>query len=74
MITRIVSGTGLLIGCIFFHLIGGLPLLLALLFCAIVGLFEFYRATDVLPQGKKCSILALTGYLFTVAYYALLYF
>ena len=74
MITRILSGTGLLIACIIFHYFGGLPLLLALLFCSEVGLFEFYRATGVLPEGKKFSLLSIAGYLFTAVYYCMLYF
>ncbi len=74
MVTRIVSGFFLLIGCIIFHLIGGIVLLLALLFCALVGLFEFYRATGVLKDQQKCSLLTLPGYVFTVAYFVMLYF
>ncbi len=73
MLVRIISGTFLLIAAIFFLLFGGLPLLLILLFCSEVGLFEFYRATKVLPEGKIFSPLSVTGYLLTGVFYFFLF-
>ncbi len=73
MLVRIISGTFLLIAAIFFLLFGGLPLLLILLFCSEVGLFEFYRATKVLPEGKIFSPLSVTGYLLTGVFYVFLF-
>ena len=73
MRVRIISGIGLLIGAVFFHFIGGLPLLIVLCFCSEVGLFEFYRATGVLEEGRKFSLPTLIGYLVTLVYYVFLY-
>ena len=73
MLVRIISGSFLLIAAIFFLLFGGLPLLLILLFCSEVGLFEFYRATKVLPEGKIFSPLSVTGYLLTGVFYFFLF-
>lgn len=73
MLVRIISGTFLLTAAIFFLLFGGLPLLLILVFCSEVGLFEFYRATKVLPEGKIFSPLSVTGYLLTCVFYFFLF-
>ena len=70
MTVRIISGVFLLIGCIFFQLVGGPLLLLVLLFCSEVGLFEFYRATGVCNENGKHSLIENIGYAGAAVYYA----
>ena len=71
--TRLASGVVLVI------LIGGAfycgGVFMAIMFCLIslIGLFEFYRATGVLEEGKKVDVLTFMGYLGTVALYLLEY-
>ncbi len=73
MVIRIISGTGLLIVASFLNFIGGLPLLLAVVFCSEVGLYEFYRATSVLPECRIFTPLSIVGYLLTAVYDTFLY-
>jgi len=60
--TRLISGIFLviIIAAVFFY--GGWILALLLGMVSLVGLYEFYRATGVLEEGKKINSLSLTGY------------
>lgn len=74
MLTRILSGTVLLIITALCNHFGGELLLIVLFLSSEIGLFEFYRATGILKDGKKINAVTLVGYLLTAVYYVFLYF
>ena len=71
---RLISGIIIAVSIALFTWIGGIWLLLLLLAASLVGMFEFYRATGVLTDGKRMDPATLAGYSFCVIYYVLLYF
>lgn len=73
MKTRIISGA--VVAVIMFGALwlGGIWLNLLLLFCALVGLYEFYRAVGLLDKGKYISPLTGIGYVGTICLYILEY-
>ena len=73
MMTRIISGACLTIITIVCNYFGGPLLLFVLLACSLIGLYEFFRATSVLRQGKRITPVTAAAYLFTVVYYLFLY-
>ena len=74
MLTRILSGTVLLIITALCNYFGGALLLVVLFLSSEIGLFEFYRAIGILKDGKKINAVTSIGYVLTAVYYALLYF
>ena len=71
---RLISGIIIAVSIALFTWVGGIWLLLFLLAASLVGMFEFYRATGVLTDGKRMDPATLAGYSFCVIYYVLLYF
>ena len=71
---RLISGIIIAVSIALFTWIGGIWLLLLLLAASLVGMFEFYRATGVLTDGKRMDPATFAGYSFCVIYYVLLYF
>ena len=49
--------------------LGGVYLLALLMGVSVVGLYEFYHAVGLLPDGKYIDLLTGIGYVGTVAYY-----
>ena len=49
--------------------LGGVYLLVLIAGVSIVGLYEFYHATGLLPDGKYIDLLTGVGYAGTIAYY-----
>lgn len=74
MMTRIISGGCILVVAVACNYIGGPLLLCVLLVCSLIGLYEFYRACDVLEGGKRINAPTLVGYLSAIAYYLFLLF
>ena len=72
--TRLISGIIIAAVIALFTLTGGIWLLLLLLAASLIGMFEFYRATGVLTQGRKIDPATGVGYGFCIVYYLLLYF
>ncbi len=70
--TRLISGIILVLIALAVIITGGPVLAATLLIISEIGLFELYRALNVLDT--KTSPLAIVGYLGTAVYYALIYF
>lgn len=70
MRARILSGIVITVLTIVLGIMGGLPLGIVLMFCAMVAYYELTRALNVhdASQGKT-NILEIVGLLFTVFYY-----
>lgn len=67
--TRVFSGIVLLIILATVFVSGGAILGGFLGVISFIGLYEFYRAVKILPDGKKCDLLTMVGYLGCVALY-----
>ena len=72
--TRLISGIIVAVTMLGLTWLGGIYLSAALLIAALIGSFEFYRATGVLPEGRKISPNTGISYCFTVIYYCFLTF
>lgn len=70
---RLISGIVVAVVTIGLTIAGGVYLLALLLVAALIGMYEFYRATGVLTDGKKIDPATGIAYGFMVVYYALLY-
>ncbi len=75
MKTRIISGAVLVVILVGVLLAGGPVLLAALLFCSVVGMGEFFRATgtDTTKKGKRPAVV-IAAYVCAFAYYLSAYF
>lgn len=72
MKVRVISGAVLAVILVAVLLLGGPVLCLALLFCSIVGMYEMYKALEVVPEGSYVTPLAGVGYGGAVFYYIML--
>lgn len=62
MKTRIISGVVIGILCVGLGLLGGIPLGLVLMACAMIGYYELTRALGVHDAAhEKCNMLEITG-------------
>lgn len=74
MKTRILSGIVIVIVALVSFILGG-PVLCALsLVMSLIGLYEFYKAVKVLPEGKIIDPISSIGYAGCIAVYAIEYF
>ncbi|MBQ6129480.1 MAG: phosphatidate cytidylyltransferase [Lachnospiraceae bacterium] len=71
--TRLISGIIIAISIAVFTYIGGIWLLALLLLASLRGMFELYRATGVLEEGKRINLITGIAYVFCALYYAVLY-
>lgn len=71
--TRLVSGVIVAVAMLAFTWLGGIYLLGLLLAVSLIGQYEFYSATGVLAEGRYINAITVIGYLFTIAYYTILY-
>lgn len=69
MLTRIISGGVLALLAIGTGLLGGPVLMLAILFCAIVGMREYDLAVGLVQKGKPYPAPAIAGFVGAVCYY-----
>ncbi len=74
MKTRIISGAVLAAICIATILAGGPVLMVTLLFCSLVGMFELMSVGGVIKSGNKVPAVSVAAWLGAVAYYLVLYF
>lgn len=72
MKTRIISGAVLTVITLAVVLLGGPVLMAALLFCAEVGMYEYYKACGIITEGKKYPVPAAAAFLGAACYYLLL--
>ncbi len=66
---RVISGIIIAVAMLGLTWLGGIYLLAALLAVSIIGLYEFYRATGVLPEGRYINLNTGIAYGATVVYY-----
>lgn len=66
---RVISGIIIAVAMLGLTWLGGIYLLAALLAVSIIGLFEFYRATGVLTEGRYINLNTGIAYGATVVYY-----
>ncbi len=71
--TRLLSGIVIAIVMIGFTYLGGVYLAAVLLLASLIGMFEFYRATGVLTDGRRIDPVTGIGYAFAVIYYVLMH-
>ena len=71
--TRLISGIVIAVAMLGVTWLGGIYLLAVLAVVSVIGLYEFYRATQVLPEGKKINLNTGISYGFTVLYYLCIY-
>ena len=71
---RVASGIVVAVTMILFMWLGGVYLTLLLLAVSLIGMFEFYRATGVVRDGRYIGLISGTGYAGCIVYYAVLYF
>ena len=71
---RLASGIVVAVTMILFMWLGGAYLTLLLLAVSLIGMFEFYRATGILSDGRLIDSITAVGYAGAVAYYIVLYF
>ena len=72
--TRIISGAVLAVILVAVLFFGGLPLLIALLFCSLVGMYEVDRALGAVTEEKKMTPVAAAGLISAVLLYVVLFF
>ncbi len=72
MKTRIISGAVLVVIGLVTIWLGGPVLMATLLFCAEVGLMEYYRACGLIGREKKIPGMAVAAFAGTAVYYCLL--
>ena len=68
-VTRLISGTLLVLAAIFLFFTGGAPLVVVMGILSLIGMFELYR---VLKMEKHP--VATASYVASVLYYVLVYF
>lgn len=73
-ITRVLSGIVLLIIGFAVNYYGGIPLLVTLAACSLIGMHEFYRAVGIEQEGHLFNALTVIGYVMTLVYYVASYF
>lgn len=69
--TRLLSGIVLVIVIAFMFYSGGFVLASLLCVISLIGLYEFYKAVNILPDNKKIDSMTLMGYLGCVLVYVL---
>ena len=72
MKTRVISGAVLVVIGLVTIWLGGPVLMATLLFCAEVGLMEYYRACGLIGREKKIPGMAVAAFAGTAVYYCLL--
>ena len=72
--TRLLSGIVVAGSMLTFAWLGGAYLIALLLVVSIIGLYEFYHAVGLLEGTKRIDLITGIGYVFTAAYYVLMYF
>lgn len=72
--TRLISGIIVAVCMLGLTWLGGIYLIAALAVASLIGTYEFYRATGILPEGKRISINTGVAYCFTIICYLFLYF
>ena len=72
--TRLISGIVVAVCMLGLTWLGGIYLIAGLAVASVIGTYEFYRATGILPEGKRITPNTGAGYCFTVLYYLFLYF
>ncbi len=70
--TRVLSGAIVAVVMLAAAWFGGVYLLALMLGVSLVGLYEFYHVTGLIPDGKYINLITGIGYAFTIAYYLLL--
>ncbi len=73
MKTRIISGAVLAVLAVATGLLGGPVLGATLLFCSLIGLNEYYRATGVIGEDGKNNPMVIMGYIGCALYYLALF-
>ncbi len=71
--TRLISGIIIAVSIAVFTYFGGIWLLALLMLASVRGMFELYRATGVLAEGKRIDLITGIAYFFCIAYFAALY-
>lgn len=72
--TRVISGIVVAIAMLGLTWLGGVFLAAGLALASLIGTFEFYRATKILPEGRAISLNTGISYCFTIVFYILLCF